>query len=119
VNAALEAVRRAIRERYRSIYGFCRDNPELKRSTVYLVLSGKYPGNTEKQMGRIETALTGKAAVPEPRRIIHAQEAFTVLQEAKCAHCRKLDKRACPECQTQTAREAQALEAYFCARGNT
>jgi hypothetical protein len=91
--------------------------PDLSRSTVYLVLSGRYSGNTGRQIARMETLLTGKEAAPEPRRVISAQEAFTVLQEAKCAHCRKLDKRGCPECKTQTAREAQALEEYLCARG--
>ena len=115
MKSALDRLRKAILARHRSIYAFCRAMPELSRSTVYLVLSGRYPGNTGRQITRIETFLTDK--VPEPRRIISAQEAFTVLQEAKCAHCRKLDKRGCPECKTQTAREAQALEEYLCARG--
>jgi hypothetical protein len=113
VNAPLDAVRRAILERYKSIHAFCRATPELKRSTVYLVLSGKYPGNAERQRIKIETALTGKAAPEESHLIIQAQEAYTVLQNAKCSYCRKLDKRGCPECKTQTTREAQALEQYL------
>jgi hypothetical protein len=119
VNARLDAARLAIRNKYGTLHAFCRANPELKRSTVYLVLSGKYPGNMEKQVEKVENTLTGEAALPEQRCIIHAQEAYTVLQDAKCAYCRKLDKRACPECKTQTMREAQALEGYLCARGKT
>ncbi|MDR2055643.1 MAG: hypothetical protein LBQ10_07235 [Desulfovibrio sp.] len=117
MNARLDAVRADIREKYRSTHAFCRANPELKRSTVYLVLSGKYPGNNERQTGKIEEVLTGETALAEPRRIIQAQEAFEILQGAKCAYCRKRDKRACPECKTQTTREAQALETYLHARG--
>jgi hypothetical protein len=119
VNARLDAARLAIRKKYGTPHAFCRANPELKRSTVYLVLSGKYPGNMERQIGKVENALAGEAALLEPRCIIQAQEAYTVLQDAKCAYCRKLDKRACPECKTQTTREAQALEGYLCARGKT
>jgi hypothetical protein len=113
VNAALDVIRQAVRDRYRTAHALCRANPGLTRSTVYLVLSGRYPGNVTRQIGKIENALAGGAALPEPRRIIDAQEAYSVLQEAKCAYCRKLDKRACPECNTQTAREAQALEEYL------
>jgi hypothetical protein len=113
VNARLDAVRAGIREKYRTTHAFCRAKPELKRATVYLVLSGKYPGNNERQLGKIEEALTGETALAEPRRIIQAREAFEILQGAKCAYCRKLDKRGCAECRTQTMREAQALELYF------
>ena len=108
----LENLRRAIRERYRSVHAFCRAAPELKRSTVYLLLSGKYPGNTERQAARVQAALDGV----EPARrypALTAQEIYGVLQGAKCAHCRKLDKRGCPECHTQTDREARALEEYL------
>lgn len=116
MNARRDAVRLAIRKRFRTPHAFCRAIPELKRSTVYLVLSGKYPGNTDRQLARIEEALTGETALAGSR-IIQAQEAFGVLQEAKCAYCRRLDKRGCADCRTQTMREAQALEQYLAARG--
>jgi hypothetical protein len=90
--------------------------PQIKRSTVYMILSGKYPGNTDRQIERIFAIMEGEAQ-PERRPAVTAQEAYTVLQEAKCAHCRRLDKRACADCNTQTAREAQALEAYVRGRG--
>jgi len=82
-----------------------------------LTLSGKYPGNAERQTAKIRDALAGKEQAPEVRPALTADEAYTVLQDAKCAHCRRLDKRLCPECGTQTAREAQALETYLEARG--
>ncbi|MDR2502944.1 MAG: hypothetical protein LBD82_00930 [Deltaproteobacteria bacterium] len=109
----IDGLRRAIRQRYGSVHVFCQANPALKRATVYLVLSGKYPGNLERQAAKIEAALTGKAALEVSRQALTAREAFEVLQGAKCAHCRRLDKRGCPECQTQTMREAQALEDYL------
>jgi hypothetical protein len=61
--------------------------------------------------------LTGRTEESARPLIITAQEAYTVLQGAKCAHCRRLDKRGCQECQTQTARQAQALEEYLRTRG--
>jgi hypothetical protein len=115
VKAQLETIRAAIRERHRTPHAFCRAHPELKRATVYMVLSGKYPGNLERQAAKIEAALAGKVEPASPA-LITAQEAHTVLQGAKCAHCRRLDKRGCPECQRQTAREAQALEEYLRSR---
>lgn len=85
---------------------------------MYLVLSGKYPGNAEKQAGKIETALSGEAPLPDARPQLTAGEAYAVLQETKCVHCRKFDKRSCPECNTQTAREAQAIAEHL-ARGTS
>ena len=111
----LDAVRQAMLARYRSAHAFCRSHPELKRSTVYLALSGKYPGNVARQLAKIAGALSGMAPAQD-RPAISAAEAYGVLQDAKCAHCRRLDKRACPECRTQTTREAQALEEYLSAR---
>ena len=115
VKERLEAIRAAIRVRYRTTHAFCRANPELKRATVYLALSGKYPGNFDRQAAKIEAALAGKTGSASPA-LITAQEAHAVLQGAKCAHCRRLDKRGCPECRRQTEREAQALEEYLLSR---
>jgi len=121
VKTRIEALRAAIRERHRTAHAFCRANPELKRSTVYLALSGKYPGNLERQAAKIEAALNsppegGESGAGRAGELSR-EEAHTVLQAAKCAHCRRLDKRGCPECNTQTAREAEALEAHLRSRG--
>ena len=113
VKERLEELRAAIRERHGTAHAFCRANPGLKRSTVYLVLSGKYPGNMERQAARVRAALEGGTAPQAPRLPLTAQEAREVLQGAKCAHCRRLDKRGCLECNTQTERMAQALEEYL------
>lgn len=115
---ALDKLREAVLARHRTVHAFCRAKPELKRSTVYLLLAGKYPGNVDRQLAKIANVLTGEAEPEEPRPAITAGEAYTVLQEAKCAHCRRLDKRACADCNTQTAREAQALEDYMRGRSN-
>lgn len=85
-------------------------NPDLKRATVYLVLSGKYPGKTEEQAAKIRAALHGKhtdAAGPALPR----EDVALALQSIRCGHCRKLDRRGCPECRRQTEREARDLYA--------
>lgn len=112
----IEELKAAIREKHGTTHAFCRANPALKRSTVYLMLSGKYPGNQERQADKILEALAGSASPRTPRLLITAQEAHDVLQGAKCAHCRKLEKRGCSECNTQTEREAQALAEYLLSR---
>lgn len=109
----IEALRKAIAARYKSAHAFCRDNPAVKRSSVYAVLSGKYAGRMEAQIARIEAALAGLAPLPQAAPLLTEAQAYRVLQASKCAHCRKLDKRACPDCNTQTAREAQAIADYL------
>ena len=117
MKANLEPLKQRILAKHKTVHAFCRDNPELKRSTVYQIIAGKYPGNTGKQLERIHAALEGIEAKPDARRpVVTALEAYTVLQETKCAHCRKQDKRACAECRTQTEREAQAMEEYLSRR---
>ncbi len=60
-----DTLRAQVLERYTSIYAFCRAHPELKRATVYLVLSGRYPGKWSFQAARIRAALTGAGEKPE------------------------------------------------------
>ncbi|MCH5277498.1 MAG: hypothetical protein J1E80_06635 [Desulfovibrionaceae bacterium] len=108
----LESLRAEILARYASIHAFCRMNPDLKRATVYLVLSGKYPGKTKEQAARIRAALHEKdagAATHGPD--LPREEVVLALQSIRCGHCRKLDKRGCPECRRQTEREARELYA--------
>ena len=50
-------LKRAILARYKSIHAFCRQHPELKRSTVYQVLAGKYAGHAGRQLAAIRAAL--------------------------------------------------------------
>ena len=61
----VDTLRAQVLERYTSIYAFCRAHPELKRATVYLVLSGRYPGKWSFQAARIRAALTGAEKAPE------------------------------------------------------
>ncbi len=55
----LAALRAAIERDYGSIHQFCRRRRDLNRSTVYMVLAGRYPGNVARQVRRIEAALAG------------------------------------------------------------
>lgn len=110
---APESLRAQVLDRYISVHAFCVAHPELKRSTVYMVLAGRYPGRTEKQAARIRAALAGPpervAATPAPG--LTRDETTEALQNIRCNHCRRLDRRGCFECRTQTEREARELYA--------
>ena len=106
----VDTLRVRILERHRSVHAFCRAHPELKRSTVYLVLSGRYPGNGNAQAARIRTALAGPKAAPE-RTVpgMTGEDVAEALQSIRCAHCRRLDRRECRACRDQTEREGKEL----------
>ena len=104
----LDELRARIVERYGSLHAFCKAHPELKRSSVYLVMSGRYPGRSENQTVRIEAALS---APP-----MSAEDMADALQEIRCSNCRLLDRRNCLECRTRTRREAEELHARMCLR---
>lgn len=110
---APESLRARVLDRYISVHAFCAAHPELKRSTVYMVLAGRYPGRTEKQAAKIRAALAGPpeqdATTPAPG--LTREETVEALQGIRCGHCRRLDKQGCYECRTQTEREARELYA--------
>lgn len=116
----LDELRARIVERHGSLHAFCKAHPELKRSSVYLVMSGRYPGRSENQIIRIEaalegnihTALAGLASAPP----MSAEDMADALQEIRCNNCRLLDRRNCLECRTRTRREAEELHARMCRR---
>lgn len=105
-----ESLRALVLDRYVSVYAFCRAHPELKRATVYMVLSGRYPGRWNVHAARIRAALDGtgnSAGTPVPGV---TQGAVTeTLQNIRCAHCRRLDRRECRACRDQTDREGKEL----------
>lgn len=92
----LDELRARIVERYGSLHAFCKAHPELKRSSVYLVMSGRYPGRSENQTVRIEAALEGNihtaraglASAPP----MSAEDMADALQEIRCSNCRLLDQ---------------------------
>lgn len=107
-----DGLRARILSSYVSVHAFCRAHPELKRATVYMVLAGTYPGRTDMQVAKIRAALSGAApekntAVPMPR--VTVEDLTAVLQEVRCAHCRRLDRRECAACRAQTEREGKEL----------
>ena len=122
----LDELRARIVERYGSLHAFCKAHPELKRSSVYPVMSGRYPGRSENQIIRIEAALEGNAcaarAVLATRSglasapSMSAEDMADALQEIRCNNCRLLDRRNCLECRTRTRREAEELHARMCRR---
>lgn len=90
--------------RYASIHAFCRAHPELKRSTVYMVLKGRYSGNAARQEASIHAALGQQVPVQAP-----TTRMGEVLQACKCAYCRRQNRRGCRGCRIQTGREVAAL----------
>lgn len=97
---------------FASIHAFCKAHPELPRASVYLLLSGKYPGNGQRQIARIHNVLTNNETAPSPAKLPDVTSAMFCdeLQQVRCANCRRLARRECPICRDNTAREG--LELY-------
>ncbi|WP_297826406.1 hypothetical protein [uncultured Desulfovibrio sp.] len=105
-----ENLKADILKRHASVHAFCKAHPELSRSSVYLALSGKYPGNSDNQAARIRATLAKPQEIPQqvlPK--ISATTLTDTLQEIRCAHCRRLDRRECLACRDQTGREGDEL----------
>ena len=86
----LEDIRRQVIVRFGTIHAFAKGRPGgLARSTVYMVLSGKYGGDFGRQLTRI------RAALGAPREGI-----FDILREVACRRCRKKRRRSkqCEKC---------------------
>lgn len=110
MNSDAGSLRARILASYVSVHAFCRAHPELKRATVYLVLSGRYPGKWSFQAARIRAALTGAGKTPEtPAPGVTREVLAETLQNIRCAHCRRLDRRECMACRDQTEREGKEL----------
>lgn len=110
MNGALESLRADILARYASVYQFCRQHENLKRSTVYAVLAGRYAGDAKEQLARIQEALDGPGhhpEIPTPGRIAE------VLQRTKCRRCRPVSRRKCQRCHEKTEQEAQAVMEFL------
>lgn len=102
----LEDIRRQVAARFGTIHAFAKGRPGgLARSTIYLVLSGRYGGNADRQLDRI------RATLGEPRADI-----FDVLKQVACRRCRKRRRksRQCEKCfdlwREQEKAMAEALE---------
>lgn len=109
MNAALESLRADILARHTSVYQFCRQHENLKRSTVYAVLAGRYAGDAEEQLARIREALDG----PGPKEIPTPGRIAEVLQRTKCRRCRPVSRRKCQRCREKTEQEAQAVMEFL------
>lgn len=106
-------LREAVIAKHGSIHAFCKRNPELTRSTVYQVLGGRYPGNLARQQVIIQAALEGTPVPAASMDVPEVKVLIDVIQNAKCANCRRLDRRACLECRTQSGREADAVREFL------
>lgn len=91
--------------RYKSIHAFCRAHEGLCRTTVYLVLRGRYPGDAARQARRIAEAL---GMEDDSRR----EQITTALIAVACSRCRargKNRKRRCTACKALIREQATAV----------
>lgn len=102
-----------ILERFKSVHAFCKANPEITRSTVYLILSGKYSGQYRVQADKILNILENARHETQNIAIVTQEKLHTKLQEYKCSQCRRLDSQACHGCRAQTIKEAFAMYEYI------
>lgn len=107
----VQELHQKIIKKFGSIHNFCKINENLNRSTVYLVLKGKYPGKINKQFRKIENALFENRKTDQTIKI-DCSEIITVLQNFKCNNCRLL-RKSCEDCRRKTANEATAVYNYI------
>lgn len=107
----MDALRATVLARHRSIHAFCKASPDLKRATVYLVLAGRYPGDSSRQTARILEALGEPVPELAPQPAVPVERIAETLLTCKCARCRRPDRRGCRGCRLQTDREAAAVAA--------
>lgn len=106
----LEELRKQVLERFFSIHAFCKAHPELKRATVYLVLSGHYSGKLDVQAQKIRAALSKDPPMEAVEETcLTAEHLVETLQFIRCVHCRRLNRRECLSCRDQTEREGKEL----------
>ncbi|MGE4195414.1 MAG: hypothetical protein AB7E51_18675 [Pseudodesulfovibrio sp.] len=95
-------LRADILARFGSVHRFCRQHPFLNRSTVYMVLAGKYGGNTKLQAQRIRDALNGKN---NEKRIMET------IKFTACGRCSVTGK--CNRCDDLFSAQAKAVADLF------
>jgi len=91
-----------IEERYGTVHKFCRLHPDLNRSTVYQVLAGKYGGDVQKQIKRIQDAISD---VSEEQKIMQT------IKNTACARCSVTGQ--CDRCNTLFRAQARAVVQLF------
>ncbi len=104
-------LKKDIEDKYGSIYAFCKQHPDVKRATAYLVLNGQYPGRIHKQAEILREKLMGDTDAVTKSARIEQDDVLEVLIGHKCANCRQLRKN-CAACRQKTASEAEAVFLY-------
>lgn len=106
---SISEIKTEILNKYASVHAFCKAHKELSRASVYLVLAGKYPGNSGNQLKRIKAALAGKEERQKELPPVSQEMMGEMLQAIRCSHCRRLNRRECMACRDQTAKESTEL----------
>ncbi|XPV77663.1 MAG: hypothetical protein ACNI27_07030 [Desulfovibrio sp.] len=98
-----EGLQGRIVEEFGSVHRFCKLHPQLNRSTVYMVLNGRYGGNTARQVLRIEDALQNKSNSTE-----------LIFQAIKTVACKRCSVQgSCSRCDKLFQAQAKAVELIF------
>lgn len=88
----LESLRAEIVQRFGTVHCFCRKNDQLNRSTVYMILNGNYPGNTEAQLKKIKLILNTEDQSQSVFKAIKGEACKRCAVHGKCSKCDRLFK---------------------------
>jgi len=96
----IAALRSEILTRFHTVHQFCRAvRQRINRSTVYMVLSGRYGGNVPRQVARIREVLAGGG---------QEQRMFEAIKRVACGRCRV--HGACSRCDDLFRAQATAAK---------
>lgn len=98
----MQSLRSEIEARFGSVHRFCRLHPALSRTTVYQVLTGKYGGNTDRQVKRIRDVLN---------EIGNERQIMVTIKKTACARCNV--KGDCNRCDDLFQAQAKAVSELF------
>lgn len=86
-----EELLQAIKQQYGSVYLFCKETG-LPRGTVYQVLSGRYAGDMQVQIERIQSVLVKDSMQSIEERVMH------ILRKHRCKQCLFHGSAMCASC---------------------
>lgn len=106
---APKGLKESILSHHSSIHAFCKKyKGTLSRSTVYQVVSGRYPGNPERHIDRIKDILEGKLISTTLEN-----DMLTALKTVACSRCKKKGRKACKKCNAGMLKQIKLLKKIF------
>ena len=117
MNEEIDRLRAAILARSKTLYAFCRDH-SLPHGTIYQVMRGRYAGNYEAQLKRIDKVLKnppGHHAGPGEEKIINALSALACGQ---CEHGKRRCRKKRRQCLLLWTAQAAAMRKLWEVQSN-